>query len=307
MNDFSLDEIGSIFSRASLFKKSFLENSRFDDLIVKSHTGPNIMGLIFLEPSTRTRISFQMAGRRMGIGSVRLDGSSSNSRVKGESDVDTIETVAAMMPDFLVVRYGGDVEVQACLEGLSCPVINAGSGAAGHPTQALLDVYTILQKRGKIEDEKILFVGDVLHSRVANSNLTLLKSMGAKIGIFCPEHLLPKSQEWSGAKVFSSLSEGMKWSSVTMALRIQMERHNEGEHSMPLDHYVKQYRVDSEAMTNLSEDGILMNPGPFVHDVELTSEVLEDPRCCVREQVTNGMFVRASLISHINGFSIVGE
>lgn len=305
IGDFSDEELGSLFQRACQFKETYLKGHQINHLFAQPISKPTIVGMVFLEPSTRTRLSFETAVKRMGLQTLFLGDVASSSLSKGESLVDTIETVAAMLPDCLVVRSGGTSDVQSCLEELPLPIVNAGSGEDGHPTQALLDLMTIMERKENWREQRVLFVGDVLYSRVANSNLELLKRYGVSVGVCSPEELLPKSADWQGVELFTDLQQAMSWSTACMVLRVQKERH--GDLKMDMDEYVAKYRVDGERMAWLSDESLLLNPGPFVDGVELTNDVLKDPRCCIRDQVTNGMFIRASLISHICGIQVKGE
>ncbi|NJM10249.1 MAG: hypothetical protein HC883_05150 [Bdellovibrionaceae bacterium] len=176
-------DIDQIFSRATLFKTEFEKKKRIDHLIKSEGLGHKVLALVFSEPSTRTRMSFQVAGARLGMRSVALDNPSIASLSKGETLEDTFRNIAAMMPDLMVVRYNTNHDADAVIRDLPCPVINGGIGTIEHPTQALLDAMTIHEFRGKVKGEKVLIVGDVLHSRVANSNLLLLRRMGAESGL----------------------------------------------------------------------------------------------------------------------------
>lgn len=293
-------DLSMIFERAKLFKKEFTAKGRFDHLVhSKNNLNTGVMALVFSEPSTRTRTSFQIAALRLGVRIVALDNPSISSLKKGETFEDTLRNVAAMKPDVMVVRYGADKEADRCLEDLDVPVINAGIGTMEHPTQALLDAFTILENRGQVKGEKVLIVGDVLHSRVANSNLTLLQRLGAEVAYSAPEEFVPRQENWQGVKSFSDLNEGIKWASVVMALRIQKERHGQQGIGMTIAEYRDRYRIGGDQLKNFREDGILLHPGPVNRGIEVSMFALQDTRNRILEQVSNGVFVRAALISCI--------
>lgn len=299
-------DVAQIFSRATLFKDEFKRTRRFDHLLAPSPgLSQKVLALVFSEPSTRTRMSFQMAASRLGIRTMSLDNPQAASLSKGETLEDTFRNVAAMGPDLMVVRYNTNPEADAALRELPCPVISGGVGASEHPTQALLDAFTIREFRGQLEGEKVLIVGDVLHSRVANSNLLLLKRLGAEIAYCAPTEFVPQDLNWKGIRHFPNLDEGMDWATVVMGLRVQRERHQPGELiGVSLAEYREKYRVGGDQLKHLRKEAILLHPGPVIRGVEFSEFVLNDPRSKVRDQVTNGVFVRAALISMILGIEV---
>lgn len=298
-------DIESIFDRARTFKEEFKRAGHIDHLIHGQAREQKVIGMVFSEPSTRTRLSFQMASYRLGMRPVSLDNMTVSSISKGETFADTVRNIAAMMPDILVVRYGVDHETDEVINGLPFPVINGGIGAQEHPTQALLDAFTIREFHGKVEGEKVLMVGDVLHSRVANSNLVLLKKMGAEIGYCSPDEFAPNAERWRTAKKFADLKEAMSWATVVMGLRIQKERHNPHQGiGLNIAEYRERYRIGGDQLKHFSSNGILMHPGPVIRGIEFSDHVLKDSRCKVLEQVTNGVFVRAALMSLLLGFEV---
>lgn len=258
----------------------------------KSWAENKVAALLFLEPSTRTRLSFEMAIHRMGMKAIVLSDSKGTSLSKGESHRDTLETIVAMDPDILIIRHSGCEELEVALTQLNIPIINAGNGVLEHPTQALLDFYTIWERRGdlfKAENERILFIGDVKHSRVVGSSYKLYKSLGIQMGVCAQSEFLPENREnWI---VFDKLEEGLRWCTVCIGLRIQSERHE-----VQCDDYIKKYRLDSKSINFLSPEALILNPGPYTPNIELTDDVLKDRRSCIREQVRNGVFVRAALL-----------
>lgn len=298
-------DIEQIFSRATLFKKEFQNKKRFDHLIKGEGLSQKMIALVFSEPSTRTRMSFQMAASRLGIRTMSLDNPQVASLSKGETLEDTFRNIAAMMPDIMIVRYNTNQDADVVVKELPCPVISGGIGAVEHPTQSLLDAFTIQEFRGQVKGEKVLIVGDVLHSRVANSNLLLLKRMGAEVAYCAPEHFQPKNETWKGVKSFANLNEGVEWSTVIMGLRVQKERHaQEGSIGFSLAEYREKFRVGGDQLKHFRHDGILLHPGPVIRGIEFSAFVLNDKRCKVLDQVSNGVFIRSALISLILGLEV---
>ena len=303
-------DIEQIFSRAELFKKEFQAKRRFDHLLSKTpdqrfDLGQKVLAMVFAEPSTRTRLSFQVAGSRLGLRTIALDNPSVSSLSKGETLEDTFRNVAAMLPDLMVVRYDTNLEADAVIRDLPCPVINGGIGTSEHPTQGLLDAFTILEQRGQIKGEKVLIVGDVRHSRVANSNLMLLRRLGAEVAYCAPTEFAPKGETWGDIRGFTNLKEAVQWASVVMGLRVQKERHqNTTSIGLSMAEYRERYRIGGDQLKNFRPDGILLHPGPVIKGIEFSAFVLNDKRCKVLEQVTNGVFIRASLMSIMLGAEV---
>lgn len=218
---------------------------------------------------------------------------------KGETLVDTVLNVAAMNPDVMVVRYGRSPELDLILEQLPMPVVNAGSGSIAHPTQGLLDAYTIFRERGGFVGQRVLIVGDIRYSRVARSNFDILQKLGAEVAVCGPEKLLP-SAPMEGVRFFSDLDEATRWCSVYMGLRIQLERHE--AHSLNLesqDDYHQQFGLTKERLRILAKDAMIMHPGPINHGVEFCTDVMNDPRSAVLKQVANGVLIRGALLKRI--------
>jgi aspartate carbamoyltransferase catalytic subunit len=303
--DVSQEDAVAIFERSSLFKKEFTEKGRIDHLIKPNTLGQKVVTLLFSEPSTRTRTSFQLAALRLGLRVVLLDNMSVSSMQKGETVGDTIRNAAAMRPDLLIARFNEDVDAEEAIKESKIPVINAGIGAKEHPTQALLDAFTIIEQRGQIEGEKVLMVGDVLHSRVANSNLKLLRNLGAEVAYCAPEEFRPKDSEWENVQHFLHRDEAVKWATVIMGLRIQTERHkDERSIGLTVANFRDRYRIGGDQLEHFRPDGVLLHPGPVIRGVEFSNYVLQDSRCHVLDQVTNGVFVRAALMSFILGIEV---
>ena len=240
-------------------------------------------------------MSFSMAIQRIG-GRVLDWNISQSSQIKGESPLETLRSIEAMEPDLIIVRHDGeDSGLNDGVSQLSIPVINGGSGVAEHPTQALLDLFTLIQAfKGGVEGRKILFVGDVKHSRVASSNLHLMNLFGAEISICCPDFMKPTGEKWKGVKYFSDLKEALSQADAVMGLRAQLERHK-GQ-SFSEEEYMASYQLNPDKMAFLGADSWFMHPGPH-RPLDLDEKLLNDPRCLIREQVKNGVYIRASLLS----------
>ncbi|MEQ1875577.1 MAG: aspartate carbamoyltransferase catalytic subunit [Bdellovibrionia bacterium] len=257
------------------------------------------VALMFFEPSTRTRASFEMAAYRLGLHVLTLDPSRS-SVVKGETIEDTAANIEALGPDCIVVRHSGAGMPQQLSRKVKIPVVNAGDGMRGHPTQALLDAFTILEERGQIKGEKVLLVGDIMHSRVARSNFELLTKLGASIGVCGPATLRPPSLKEKGYQVFTNFEEGLEWATVCMLLRIQTER-MESFQIPSMDEYNSRFGLTVDRLRFLNKNAIIMHPGPVNRGVEISSQAMEDSRCKILTQVKNGVFVRSALLSEILG------
>jgi aspartate carbamoyltransferase catalytic subunit len=259
---------------------------------------------LFFEPSTRTRMSFQMASYRLGLQVLTMELSAGSSLSKGETLTDTILNFTAMKPDVLVVRYGNSLELDQLLPRVGVPVLNAGSGTNAHPTQALLDAYTLRTEWGDLQGRKVLIFGDVRHSRVARSNFDVLGKLGAEVGVFGPENmsLSPEEARTFGVKLFSSFDEALPWADACMGLRVQLERHQERALDLAsASEYHEQYGLTNQRLKLIRPDALILHPGPINHGVEFAPEVVNDPRSRVLQQVTNGVTVRAALLALILG------
>jgi aspartate carbamoyltransferase catalytic subunit len=277
------DHVGRLFSLADSYAGS--------DYSLLANKGCGKTGaLLFFEASTRTRLSFETACARLGIHPLRLDGKSGTSLEKGETYEDTVLNVAAMNPSFLVIRAGDELDFADLRKKVSMPILNAGWGKKGHPTQALLDAYTVRKYLGTCDKQKLLIVGDVRHSRVAASHFELAKILGYEVALCGPASFLP---EKASVKIFSSLQEGLEWATVAMTLRVQLERHAE---TYSLEAYRAQYGFTKQNLKALSDKALIMHPGPINQGTEMDSEVLQDPRCKVLQQVTSGVLIRQAII-----------
>ena len=249
---------------------------------------------LFFENSTRTQSSFELAGKRMGADVVNMSVRSS-SVAKGETLIDTAATLNAMRPDLLVVRHGSSGAVELLSQKVDCAVIKAGDGKHEHPTQALLDAFTIRNRLGSIEGLTVAICGDVLHSRVARSNILLLNAMGARVRVVAPATLLPAGIAEMGVEVFHSMQEGLKDADVVMMLRLQRERMS-GAFVPSVREYYRFYGLDAETLKTAKEDALVMHPGPMNRGVEIASEVADGPQSVIAEQVEIGVAVRMAVM-----------
>lgn len=250
---------------------------------------------LFFEPSTRTRTSFELAGKRMGMDVINMQVSSSAIH-KGETLLDTAATLNAMHPDFLVVRHEESGAAMLLSDKVSCPVINAGDGCHEHPTQALLDALTIQNHFGTISGLTVAICGDILHSRVARSNITLLNTMGVEVRVIAPPTLMPRfAGEW-GVDVYHSMQEGLKGVDVVMVLRLQQER-MQGNFIPSFREYFHFYGLDKEKLKRAKKDVCVLHPGPINRGIEIGSELADDiNRSVILEQVEMGVAVRQAVL-----------
>ncbi len=250
---------------------------------------------LFFESSTRTRTSFELAGKRLSADVINMSVGTSSVN-KGESLIDTAMTLNAMHPDVLVVRHGESGAVKLLSEKVNCAVINAGDGSHEHPTQALLDALTIRRRLGRLEGLTIAICGDVLHSRVARSNLLLLTTMGARVRVIGPRTLLPADVERYGVEVFHDMKAGLEGCDIVMMLRLQMER-MQGNFIPSIREYFQFFGLDYDKLAAAKEDALIMHPGPSNRGVEIDSEVADDfSRSVIREQVEMGVAVRMACL-----------
>ncbi|CAN7249376.1 aspartate carbamoyltransferase catalytic subunit [Rhizobium rhizogenes] len=249
---------------------------------------------LFFEASTRTQASFELAGKRLGADVMNM--SVGNSSVKkGETLIDTAMTLNAMRPDVLVIRHSSAGAAALLAQKVSCSVVNAGDGQHEHPTQALLDALTIRRAKGKLSRIIVAICGDVLHSRVARSNILLLNAMGARVRVVAPATLLPAGIADMGVEVFHSMKEGLKDADVVMMLRLQRERMS-GAFVPSVREYFHFYGLDAETLKAAKEDALVMHPGPMNRGVEIASEVADGPQSVIAEQVEMGVAVRMAVM-----------
>jgi len=294
----------SLFSHAKELGELYEKHGIFFDPNKPKSAPSKVIACLFFEASTRTFMSFQMAAFRLGHQVITLDTGTGSSILKGETDDDTVANVVAMGPDALVIRYNRSPGLERLLPTLPIPVISAGIGVSSHPTQALLDAYTIAEARGAVRGERVLIVGDVAHSRVARSNFDVLLKLGAEVGVCGPDHFLPRADEFPQLKIFRNLDEALEWPTVLMGLRVQLERHEDPKlKGRSIDDYKSEYHAEfglnGARLKKLRPDAIIMHPGPINHGIEFAPEVMEDPRCRILEQVKNGVLIRAAILSKI--------
>ena len=295
IEDFKDSHIEDIVSLAGVFKKH-LKESRIHHLVDHTKASRKVVYLFFAEPSTRTRVSFETACDRLGVKKVSL-GLDRSSVAKGETLEDTLTILSALHPDALVFRSKKLKLQDESLKSQSIPLINAGLGTQAHPSQALADLMTIRDHRGGIKGEKILIVGDVRHSRVANSNLKLLSRSGAEVAYCSPQYLRPSEDIWKNVKKFEELNEGIQWASVLICLRVQEERHDSmGPIGFSVAEYRDKFRIGYDQVNIFSQEGIILHPGPVVRGVEISNFALRDSRCRILEQVENGLYIRLALL-----------
>lgn len=254
-----------------------------------------IVSLLFFENSTRTRVSFEMAAYRLGAHVSVLDANSGSSLAKGESEWDTVINVAAMNPELIVLRAGDHLNLQDLAAKVRLPIINAGWGQRGHPSQALLDLFTLWERR-RLSKTRLLFLGDIRHSRVVASHLELCLKLGIEVAACGPEEFRPDiwPHTW-----FLDLESGLKFADVVMALRVQKERHSKVGVTVPMDtfSYGEQFGLRTDNMGALSSASFIMHPGPINYGVEMSEAVTHDERSLILQQVENGIYVRQALLS----------
>jgi aspartate carbamoyltransferase catalytic subunit len=249
---------------------------------------------LFYEASTRTQSSFELAGKRLGADVMNMSVGSSSVK-KGETLIDTAMTLNAMRPDILVIRHSSAGAAALLAQKVGCSVVNAGDGAHEHPTQALLDALTIRRAKGDIARLTVAICGDVLHSRVARSNIVLLNALGARVRAIGPSTLMPAGIEKMGVEVFTSMAEGLKGADVVMMLRLQRER-MAGSFVPSTREYFRYFGLDAEKLKAARDDALVMHPGPMNRGVEIASEVADGPQSVIQEQVEMGVAVRMAVM-----------
>jgi aspartate carbamoyltransferase catalytic subunit len=253
---------------------------------------------LFFEASTRTQSSFELAGKRLGADVMNMSVSSSSMR-KGETLIDTAITLNAMHPDILVVRHHASGAVELLARKIDCSVINAGDGAHEHPTQALLDALTIRRNKGAIEALTIAICGDIMHSRVARSNIILLNTLGARVRVVAPSTLLPPGIENFGVEVCRDMREGLRNADIVMMLRLQRERMN-GSFVPSTQEYFAYFGLDAKKLAYAKPDALVMHPGPMNRGVEIDSSVADGAQSLIREQVEMGVAVRMAVLEALS-------
>ena len=249
---------------------------------------------LFFEPSTRTQSSFEIAGKRLGADVMNMAVASSSVK-KGETLVDTAMTLNAMRPDIIIVRHHAAGAVHLLAQKVDCSVVNAGDGAHEHPTQALLDALTIRRNKGRIGGLVVAICGDILHSRVARSNIILLQALGARVRVVAPSTLLPTGIERLGVEPFIDMRKGLKDADIVMMLRLQRERMN-GSYVPSVREYFRYFGLDEEKLRLAKPDALVMHPGPMNRGVEISSEVADGAQSLIEEQVEMGVAVRMAVL-----------
>ena len=249
---------------------------------------------LFFENSTRTKLSFELAEKRLSADILNFSASQSSLK-KGESLIDTINNILSMKVDMIVIRHPNAGVPEFISTKVDATIINAGDGAHEHPTQALLDSFSIREKLGEIRNKNILIVGDIIHSRVALSNIFALKMQGANVKLCGPNSLIPKYIEKLGVEVINNFDEALEWCDVVNMLRIQNERMNRSFFPSVRE-YVKSYGLNNDRLNKLSREIIVMHPGPINRGVELTSEIADSKNSIILDQVENGVAIRMAVI-----------
>lgn len=289
MGQLSVDDIKLILRTAESLK----EISQRDIKKVPTLRGKTIVHF-FHEPSTRTKTSFEIASKRLSADTVSLS-SSGSSMVKGETLIDTAKNIQAMNPDIIVLRHSSSGAPHLLSDRIPASIINAGDGTNEHPSQALLDMFTIKEKKGRIEGIKVAIIGDIEHSRVARSNIIGLKKMGAEVTISGPPTMIPHNVESFGVEVVNNPAEAIIDKDVIMVLRIQLERQSKTLFPS-LNEYSNFFGINENSLQKAKEDAIIMHPGPVNRGVELSSQVVDSPYSVILNQVSNGVAVRMALL-----------
>jgi aspartate carbamoyltransferase catalytic subunit len=289
----SPEEINGLLDLAD----EYVELNRQIDKKRASLRGRTLINLFF-EASTRTQSSFELAGKRLGADVMNMSVATSSVK-KGETLVDTAMTLNAMHPDILVVRHHSSGAVALLAQKVDGSVVNAGDGAHEHPTQALLDALTIRRNKGPIEHLTVTICGDILHSRVARSNIILLNTLGARVRVVAPSTLLPAGIERFGVEVSRDMREGLKGADIVMMLRLQRERMN-GSFVPSTQEYFHYYGLDQKKLGYAKPDALVMHPGPMNRGVEIDSAVADGAQSLIREQVEMGVAVRMAVLEALS-------
>ena len=287
--DLSRDEILHILNTAEEFKKVSQRNVKK----VPALRGRTVVNL-FVEPSTRTRVSFELAEQRLSADIINMNADVSSFR-KGETLLDTLKNIQALQADIVVMRHQATGAPNFLARELNMGVVNAGDGAHSHPTQALLDIFTMREKKGRIEGLNVVVVGDILHSRVARSNAWGLIKLGANVTFASPATLVPREFEQIGVRVCHNLKDALAEADVINLLRIQLERQQRG-YFPSLGEYSRFFGIHPETLRYIKKDALIMHPGPINRGVEIDSAVADGPQSVILEQVTNGLAVRMAVL-----------
>lgn len=278
LSDLKIEEIEEILENASAFKSGKKK---------VNYNGEKVIANLFFEPSTRTHYSFDMAALKLGCKTMNFEAETSSMK-KGETLYDTVKTFESFGVDAVVIRHRED-EYYKQLENIKIPILNGGDGTKDHPSQSLLDLYTIKEEFGHFEGLKVLIVGDIKHSRVAHSNIKVMERLGMKVYTSGPEEFKDDNLE------FVNFDEYLPKVDIVMLLRIQLERHSE-EMKIDKNEYNKKYGLNKENVNKMKENAIIMHPAPFNRNVEITDDVVECSKSRIFKQIENGVFVRMAMI-----------
>ncbi len=292
-DDLTYDDLMMIFERADFFLKDYKPGTKYDDL--KGVTVANA----FFENSTRTKISFELAAKRLSADTFSFQ-SSSSSLKKGESLIDTLRTIEAMGVHIYIVRHSASGVPKFLQQNTKGIVVNAGDGKHEHPTQALLDSFTLVKHFGKLQGLKLCIVGDILHSRVARSNITVLKTLGVDVKLCGPGTLIPRNYHVWGIDLIDHIEDAVEWADVLIVLRLQRERMNSG--ILPsLREFSMNYGVNMSHFSKKPEL-VLLHPGPVNYGVELDYNISNYPNVLIQTQVTHGVYIRMAVLSLLSKF-----
>ena len=300
LRDISAEEIEYILNTAKTMKCIVTSNNK-----KTAHLQGKSIITLFYENSTRTRLSFELASKYMGASAANISASSSSVQ-KGETLIDTGKTIDSMGSDVIIMRHPMSGAPHLLARNVKSSIINAGDGMNEHPTQALLDLFTIQEKKGTLKGLKVAIIGDILHSRVARSNIWGLTKMGAEVNVSGPATLLPPEIEKMGVNVFSTVQEAMLDADVVMGLRIQLERQKKGLFPT-IREYARFFGLDDKRLKLAKEDAIVLHPGPVNRGVELSTSVADGEQSFINEQVTNGVAVRMALLYLLSRRGSVNE
>lgn len=289
LKQLSAEEISEILTTAEMMKMVLDSNSK-----KTSHLQGRSVVTLFYENSTRTRLSFELASKYMGSVSANISTSGSSVN-KGESLLDTVRTIDMMATDIIIMRHNQSGAPHFIAPHLKSSVVNAGDGMNEHPTQALLDMFTMKSNFGKVEGLKVVICGDIYHSRVARSNVIGLTKLGAEVTLFGPPTMLPMGIDKMGCKVAKSVQEAVEGCDVVMGLRVQLERQNQSLFPS-VSEYANFYAISQDVLKLAKDNAIVLHPGPCNHGVELPSIVYDSPQSLINEQVKNGVAIRMAIL-----------
>ena len=294
IKDLSLNDINLIFKTADSFKEVI------NRPIKKVPTLRDVtIANLFFENSTRTKLSFELAEKRLSADIINFSAASSSLN-KGETLIDTANNILSMKVDMLVMRHPHSGAAKFLAEKTNTIIINAGDGTHEHPTQALLDAFSIREKLGDVNDKKVVLIGDIKHSRVALSNIFALQKLGAKVMVCGPTTLIPKYIKKLNVKVVHNIEEAIKWCDVANMLRIQLER-QDIQYFPSLREYVNQFQLNKELLEKVNKPITILHPGPINRGVEITSEIADSEHSIILNQVENGVAVRMAIIYLLAG------